>query len=639
MIQNSLLEEARIEEIEVKNLLDKFVNTSTHLFRFLIIEGPAGSGKTEYLRYLKEIAKDKKIIFSAPTRQAASNLRLREINYARTTQKVMSDFIHQVRDPRDYDIFVIDEAALITKENIEELFQHTWINQNLKYLFVGDTGQNFPWNPNSRTTEHNFYALEIDKLKSSFKKLYDKYDKPYISDIEFREIKLKAKWRLLNKSKPVTEEYVELLDSLRDNSYDSGFENLLSYKEIHEFKEQDYISHLINTNHEGLAYSLYKIITRNGLDKEEKINRCVEEILDSTYWKNNVKASFRDFDIDEIRNTIQKRFNLEFSRPKMGEIYNEFFSTKKNNSTNVICLFRSNKHVHQANLEIRQHLNHFKDNFSKIEKAVSKGLIQSELQQIVPVKGDFLFVAGDDEDLFFDNFNQKTNTQEPIYPGDLVIASSNIKRNENTLETLSVLFNEKNYFFELEVEPLIYLPDNLLKKFTQRIFKQKRTAFVWVGGLIEGKENAYSLFRQQIDILKNYIEKAKKAATDDVTALEEVLRNFKLEQSDYLLLKSNLQKPITKINGYTAKDIEIKVNEVKNDKLSKIKSLLSELSNIAENSFLIYYAYALTHRTAQGGEWKNVIIESADFWEQDQNRFLYTALTRSLDSVYLSYIK
>ena len=44
----------------------------------------------------------------------------------------------------------------------------------------------------------------------------------------------------------------------------------------------------------------------------------------------------------------------------MGEIYNQFFSTK-NNVTNVISLFRSNRSVHQANLEIRQHLKHFEE--------------------------------------------------------------------------------------------------------------------------------------------------------------------------------------------------------------------------------------------------------------------------------------
>ena len=58
------------------------------------------------------------------------------------------------------------------------------------------------------------------------------------------------------------------------------------------------------------------------------------------------------------------------------------------------------------------------------------------------------------------------------------------------------------------------------------------------------------------------------------------------------------------------------------ERLKKIKSKnkenkydeLMELELISNNSILIYYAYALTHRTAQGGEWKNVIIESAAIW-------------------------
>ena len=156
---------------------------------------------------------------------------------------------------------------------------------------------------------------------------------------------------------------------------------MLKVSEINEFREKDYISHLINTNHEGLPNSLYKIMTRSKLGHDIKIERCVEEIQDSVFWKDNKKISFEDaFSEEELRKTVIKRFDLKHSRPQMGEIYNQFFSTKKNNVTNVISLFRSNRSVHQANLEIRQHLKHFEDMRPKLKSLMDNELISSSLK-------------------------------------------------------------------------------------------------------------------------------------------------------------------------------------------------------------------------------------------------------------------
>ena len=57
------------------------------------------------------------------------------------------------------------------------------------------------------------------------------------------------------------------------------------------------------------------------------------------------------------------------------------------------------------------------------------------------------------------------------------------------------------------------------------------------------------------------------------------------------------------------------------------------------NALQIKYAYAVTCHKAQGGQWENVFIDSGflddDSWNQDMFRWLYTALTRASQKVYL----
>ena len=652
---------AKKEEAQLKNLINEFVSSTSKDFRFLIIEGPAGSGKTEIVRYLKNNNNKKKIAYSAPTRQAASNLRLRKINYARTTQKYISDFNTKNLDPSEFNIFVVDEASLLTKSLIYKLLESTKLNLNLKFLFLGDSGQNLPWDLKSGE-QQKFYGLEIKEVMRIYQNFWIEHSNRSIGNNEFRKINLKSNWRLLNKSSSTSEEYVELLANLREGSFEGEFDDLLKVSEINEFREKDYISHLINTNHEGLPNSLYKIMTRSKLGHDVKIERCIEEIQDSVFWKDNKKISFEDvFSEEEIRKTVIKRFDLKHSRPQMGEIYNQFFSTKKNNATNVISLFRSNKNVHQANLEIRQHLNHVKDMKPELAKHLAKEFISQSLEDIIPIKGDFLFVAGDDEG-FNESLNLKDKTQEAIYPGDLVLASSNLRRSIKAKYILDELFQDKNYFFEIEIEPLIYLPENFRQKAIQYIYKQKRLVLVWIGGMvIEDKKEAYKLFREQVNEIKEYISIQKSdSGRDDNKVLQQVLNNLDLTIDDYNILTGGYSDKTPKtgtpqypweshserrfarpksINGQSAQSINRKVEKIKSKNKENKYDELKELELISNNSILIYYAYALTHRTAQGGEWKNVIIESADIWKQDQNRFLYTALTRSLNKIYLSYIK
>ena len=56
------------------------------------------------------------------------------------------------------------------------------------------------------------------------------------------------------------------------------------------------------------------------------------------------------------------------------------------------------------------------------------------------------------------------------------------------------------------------------------------------------------------------------------------------------------------------------------------------------NAFLIKYAQAITCHKSQGGQWKCVFIDNP-FWQSEQTlddlKWLYTALTRAVEKVYL----
>ena len=71
----------------------------------------------------------------------------------------------------------------------------------------------------------------------------------------------------------------------------------------------------------------------------------------------------------------------------------------------------------------------------------------------------------------------------------------------------------------------------------------------------------------------------------------------------------------------------------KKERMKKLKE------NPHFNALQIKYAYAVTCHKAQGGQWKNIFIDqgyvTADMQDEDYYRWLYTALTRATQTVYL----
>jgi exodeoxyribonuclease-5 len=74
-----------------------------------------------------------------------------------------------------------------------------------------------------------------------------------------------------------------------------------------------------------------------------------------------------------------------------------------------------------------------------------------------------------------------------------------------------------------------------------------------------------------------------------------------------------------------------------------IRSKKERMKQLRENQYYnaiqVKYAYAITCHKAQGGQWKNVFIDQGYVPEggrdADYGRWLYTALTRATETVYL----
>ena len=72
---------------------------------------------------------------------------------------------------------------------------------------------------------------------------------------------------------------------------------------------------------------------------------------------------------------------------------------------------------------------------------------------------------------------------------------------------------------------------------------------------------------------------------------------------------------------------------IKRERVKKLKS------DPYFNALQVKYAYAVTCHKAQGGQWKNVFLDQAyvneDFLTPDYFRWLYTAVTRATDTLFL----
>lgn len=112
-----------------------------------------------------------------------------------------------------------------------------------------------------------------------------------------------------------------------------------------------------------------------------------------------------------------------------------------------------------------------------------------------------------------------------------------------------------------------------------------------------------------------------------------------LGEQELLLLMEALEVEGSSISRTRMKDLFFEVEKDYMDERNKKKRYEKILSNPYFNALQVKYAYAVTCHKSQGGQWSRVFIDQG-FIPEDQKgldylRWLYTAITRAADRVYL----
>lgn len=154
----------------------------------------------------------------------------------------------------------------------------------------------------------------------------------------------------------------------------------------------------------------------------------------------------------------------------------------------------------------------------------------------------------------------------------------------------------------------------------------------------------------------SYLEYPSFIANGDVAVVQRISRgtelygfryvNVTLTFPDYDDIEMDVMLMLDTLHSespsLTAEESEKLFNSVIED-YSHIRSKKERMKQLRENQYYnaiqVKYAYAITCHKAQGGQWKNVFIDQGYLPEggrdADYGRWLYTALTRATETVYL----
>ncbi|MDC3374472.1 AAA family ATPase [Acidimicrobiia bacterium] len=277
--------------------------------RLLVISGMAGTGKTECINkvlekysQIKKITNTKtalnvlnnKVAVCSKTTVGASNIRQKGFFNAKTLA-----FLFQRWDKsQQLDLFIVDEANMLTKSDIRTI--NTIFNKNnlTKFIFIGDDGQFRPYDF-QRGAEDESFGLNINYLSKIFGK--------------GREVVLQNDFRL---KKRFSKEYYEFLKKLREPDNNSPLETLdkmlRNTGDIKVVEESNKIVKFFNTKvHIG---SLVRLRLKTD---------TADEVL--YYLKKKEEFMEMNFEDDEALEAIKLYKGQKNRRPELGELYAQYY--------------------------------------------------------------------------------------------------------------------------------------------------------------------------------------------------------------------------------------------------------------------------------------------------------------------------
>ena len=499
---DELLEKINIEIDKIRIVprkISKFLDSSQ---AFLIIEGMAGTGKTEAINELVSQIKDRENIFdsivrttrqvrdietisvSAPSKVAVANIRQRDIYFAKTFQHVGNAVNHHPKNYKNLKYVIVDEASMITPRSLSLFIKGLKkIPGNdfgsIKFVFIGDKGQIRPYDFNDREEKDSvalnarYLTKVIDGYGDTLNLIYDHRFR--INDLSNEFIEA-LKWL---RTDPQEDILTEFLNKLPKNS-----------KELETIKEKNEIINIFNE-----TVSL-------GTEIREMLAN--DEYPDYTKFKKR-EESLKDVGENEFYNAVELYRDQKERRPELGKLYSKIFPKlsdrlkEKADLAKVIVLHRSNEQVRETNLSIRPHL---------FENFNDENILEGELLTIENSP-----------------YSEDEKPDEQIFAGETVVVLSAAKITTKK-EHIDDLHGD---IWKLQVRPIMRLQNRYLAYYAEKIpfiNSGKRSIYVWDGALCSTEKEPSKLFDKDTNKIKK-----TNLVTDD--GLEESLSNLYMVKYAY----------------------------------------------------------------------------------------------------------
>jgi len=437
--------------------------------KVLIINGMAGTGKTSKVAEIINLCDElnlplNEVFISAPSTVGAANIRQRWRLRAEVFQKRVNKYtLYQSESLR---LFIVDEANMLTSAQLKMLFKKYKKNKEIKFIFIGDSGQINAYDHDNDKAEES-PALDKESIVESAKKAGLELTK-----YEIRDIELTVDFRFLNIDN--VDRFLAAMKWLREeDAVTPIFENFLEkagypYSEVVEtLKSKNEIIDKFNAN-----LSIYDY-----LNKRIEVGQAID--IERLKKRFSLK-----FDSEKTRLAIKEYENPENRRPELGKLYSKLFPNIKQRTRkpeevdSSIILRRSNEGVVDSNTSLRPHLFNESD---------------SELKEIE--LGELIFIKKTPKNT--KEYQLKTNIDD----GDLVVVTKlyeSIEHNGNKISHIGV----KPVLKRLDTfsQNLIDKFDRFAKKFLNlgiSLFSEIDIT-VWHGNL--NIEDDYEKWKEYIDL-------------------------------------------------------------------------------------------------------------------------------------------